>query len=164
MFTGGAHVLLLSTLLSFFSHSSLLALLHPGFIRALPCCSLHDGNAAHWHLHSLRPSPSDYRAGRTLGSAHLLNCKTLPGSDREAENISVLSNETKSIQPPFNNCCPSTSNLPQITVFHFFSGSSDVIKKMKCDAGCWGRTWIGENSAIESESLISFSQVSLDFL
>lgn len=142
MFTGGAHTLVLPSFLPSFLFS--LTLPSPlsstlVFVRGVSCCSLHSGNTAHWHLQSLRPSCSDYGAGRTLGSTHLLNCNTLPGTDREAEifQCSVMKPNPFNLLPISS---PSTSNLPQITLFHIFSISSAVIKKKKYDAEYCGRT------------------------
>lgn len=89
-------------------------------------------------------SHSSARHPQTPGSTRLLNYITLPGTERAAEifQCSVMKPNPFNLLP---KSCPSTSNLPHITIFHFFhppyfSISSYVIKKKKYDAGCCGRT------------------------
>lgn len=140
MFTGGAHALLL---LPFLFRSSLYALLDPGLCQRSPM--LLPARRQHSALTpAVTPPPVILRLCRTHTGKRSPPELHHTSWDRQSSwNISVLSNETKSIP----KSCPSTANLPHITIFHifhppYFSISSDVIKKKKYDAGCCGRTWI----------------------
>lgn len=157
MFTGGGHALLLLPLsfpLSLFPRCS-----PPPWSLSEESqrCSLHGGNPAHWHLQSLLlPSSSDYTQDAHRGA--LASSATSHSLQTEAaEIISVLGNETKSIQPLFQSPPPPLpiglilqSSISSTLPISLFPPVSSRRRNMMLDVVEEHES--GKFSAVESES------------